>query len=225
MTASWRDELRVLDRVGPTRDLWADALTRAGSRGHSPPPSRRRLIVALAIAGLVAAAAAGFGISLLVRSPGRSQSVGPGRLEPGVTTLGVNPFGESGKLVTLQQFVADKAAEGYDVPLPDSPLANSTNVGSVWESTTGAADVYYPSSGIQLNYGGTGVDYTGFPAEDIQMIDGVRAIVLPASSPDSVGLAEIMLPLPSGHLVTLYSNGSLSDLVSVAKTMPINGSG
>ena len=62
---SWSDELRALDRVEPTRDLWADALARAAS-----PPSRARggsrglwsgrrrtvvLVAALGVAGLAAA--------------------------------------------------------------------------------------------------------------------------------------------------------------------------
>jgi len=223
MTVDWRNELQALNSVSPSRDLWSDALARSGSRRETVRSVHTRRVIAIAVAGLLVVAAAGFGISSLVQGTSHDTS-GPGRLEPGVTTLGANPYGASGKLVTLQQFVADKAAEGYTVPLPDSPLANATNVGNVWESTIGAAVVSYPSSGIQLEYGGTGVDYSGFPADDIQMIDGVRAIAFPASSPDSVGLAEVMLPLPSGHLVTLYSDGSLSDLIGVAKTMPINGS-
>jgi hypothetical protein len=153
-----------------------------------------------------------------------NSSVGPGALRPGITTLGNdNPFGADGKLVTLQQFVADKAKEGYGVPLPNSPLANSDNVGNVWENTaTGEVIVYYPSSGIELNYGGTGLDYTGIPASDIQTINGVRAIVFPAGSPESY-FSSVSLPIPSGHLVDLLSKGPVSDLVSVAQTMTVTG--
>lgn len=54
MTVNWRDELAVLDRVGPSRDLWADALARAGSRprarGH-----RRGPLVAIAVVAALAA--------------------------------------------------------------------------------------------------------------------------------------------------------------------------
>jgi hypothetical protein len=196
-------------------------------------PSARssRLRLAVVAVGLIAAAAVGFGLSSLVQGSGRQRSGpagnqgfgpnvgGPGALRPGITTLGNdNPFGDAGKLVTLQQFVADMANRGYNVPLPDSPLANSNNVGNVWENTDGEVIVYYPSSGIELNYGGTGVDYTGVPADEIQEINGVRAIVVPKQGPDSY-FTEVMLPLPSGHLVTLLSNGPVSDLVSVAKTM------
>ena len=155
---------------------------------------------------------------------GPQGTVGPGALRPGITTLGNdNPFGADGKLVTIQQFVADKAKEGYSVPLPHSPLANSDNVGNVWENTaTGEVVVYYPSSGIEMNYGGTGLDYTGTPANDIQTINGVRAIVLPAGSPDSY-FSSVSLPIPSGHLVDLLSKGPVSDLVSVARTMTVTG--
>ncbi len=175
----------------------------------------------MAVAGLLAAAATGFGISELAQGSGRSGSVGPGRVEPGITSLGdSNPFGADGKLVTMQQLRADL---GYALPFPDSPLANSGNVGNIWENTaTREAIVYYPSSGIELNYGGTGVDYTGFPAAQIQAIDGRRAIVEPAGS-QGFPFATVMLPIPGGHLVELLSNGPLSDLVSVAKTLPIDG--
>jgi hypothetical protein len=188
-------------------------------------PARPMVMVAI---GLIAAAALGFGVSTLVQGsshqPSEPAPVRPGALQPGITTLGNdNPFGADGKLVTLQQFVADNVNQGYSVPLPDSPLANSDNVGNVWEATTGEVIVYYPSSGIELNYGGTGVDYTGVPADQIQTINGVRAIVEPAGT-EGFPFATVMLPLPSGHLVSLYSKGPVSDLVSVAKTMPINGS-
>lgn len=152
---------------------------------------------------------------------GRPGGVGMGRLGVDTTPLSNdNLFGADGKLVTLQQFVADKAKEGYSVPLPNSPLANSDNVGNVWENTaTGEVTIYYPSSGILLAYGGTGVVYTGIPADDIQTINGVRALVFPARSPDSY-FASVLLPIPDGHLVALLSNnGPVSDLVSVAKTM------
>jgi hypothetical protein len=228
MTTDWREELRVLDSVAPTRDLWADALARAGSPHRTSPSSRRRLMVAMAIVGLLAAAATGFGISVLVQGSGGRPRSGPQGVSPFITTLGVDPFGEgeTSKLVTLQQFVADKAADGYDVPLPNSPLANSTNVGSVWESSTGGAVVWYPSSGIEVTYGGTGVDYTGVPTDEIQTINGIRAIVRPPGKSDSYSsdLAEVMLPLPSGHLVMLLSKGPVSELVSVAKTMQMDNS-
>jgi len=123
--------------------------------------------------------------------------------------------------VTLEQFIADKARIGYEVPFPASPLANAENVGSIWENTfTGGAVAYFPSSGIELLYGGTGVDYTGGPESEIQMINGVRAIVRVGRS--APNFAEVLLPIPEGHLVTLLSYGPISDLVSVAETMSVN---
>jgi hypothetical protein len=222
MTLDWSDELGVLDEVAPSRDLWLEALERVG-KTQSISGSRRRSV--LLVVGVLAAAATGFGVSALLQGAGSTPSPtagsAPGGLRPIITTLGVNPFGDGGKVLTLQEFVALEADRGYDVPLPDSPLANSANVGDIWEQTaTGEVVVYFPSSGIELNYGGTGVDYTGVPADDIQTINGVRAIVWPPGSAGS-RYAAVLLPIPSGHLVTLMSNGPLSDLVNVAKTIPL----
>jgi hypothetical protein len=120
---------------------------------------------------LIAAAAVGFGVSTLFQGSGRpgagpSTALGPAGIHIDTTPLSnANPFGDQGKLVTLQQFVTDMASRGYNVPLPNSPLANSDNVGNVWENTaTGAVTIYYPSSGIQLDYGGTGSRLLGRPA-------------------------------------------------------------
>ena len=206
---------RIYAQATRPRRIWLRA------SGHSP--ARAALVVAV---GLIAVAAMGFGVSTLVQGSGHPRSgtaavaPGPGALRPGITTLGNdNPFGADGKLVSLQQLVAEKAKEGYTLPVPDSPLANSDNVGNVWENTaTGEVIIYYPSSGIELNYGGTGLDYSGIPANDIQTINGIRAIVFPAGSPESY-FSSVALPIPSGHALTLLSKGPVSDLVSVAKTM------
>lgn len=206
-----------------------------------PAIPRLRLRFALPVAAAVCAVAVfalvftgAFGRSGTHRSGGAvwrfhfgaqngAPAVGLGRLEVGSTTLGVNPFGDQGQVLSLQQFIADMASKGYDAPLPDSPLANSSNVGSIWENTaTGEVVVYYPSSGIELWYGRGGLTYTGIPASDIQTINGIRAIVFPAGSPDSY-FAAVSLPIPSGHLVDLLSEGPVSDLVSVAQTMPVTG--
>ena len=147
----------------------------------------------------------------------------PGVIGPGITTLGVNPWADDcSKLVTLEQFVADKAKLGYDVPLPDSPLANRDNIGSIWENTfTGGAAIYFPSSGIELVYGGIGIDFTGALESEIQTIGGVRAIAVRAGRHRKE--AEVMLPIPAGHLVTIIGDRPLSDLVGVAETM-VSGS-
>lgn len=201
----------------------ADAVRATQGTGTRSLARRKLLLVAAAVAAC-AAAAVGFGVSTLFQDSSHSGSGGPvplrpGDVRPGITSLGNdNPFGAEGKLVTLRQFVADMAKRGYNVPLPDSPLANSNNVGNVWEATSGAAIAYYPSSGVELTYGGTGVDYSGVPADEIQEINGVRAVVVAART-EGYTFATVMLPLPSGHLVTLLSNGPVSDLVSVAKTL------
>lgn len=70
MNESWSNELRALDRVGPSRDLWAEALARAGSPRpgpHTVPGRfhalawvrswRRRTAVAVSVAVLAAAGA------------------------------------------------------------------------------------------------------------------------------------------------------------------------
>lgn len=189
-------------------------------RATNSPPRMMTTRQLAAAAVMLACAAAAFGISTLVQGGGRSGPTVPGGVEPGITTLGVNPFGAQGKLITLRQFVADMADRGYDVPLPDSPLANSQNVGSIWEAPSGEVVVYYPSSGIELNYGGSGVDYRGIPRDQIKTIDGVRALVFPPNGPYI--FAAVLLPIPSGHLVALLGPGPVSDLVNVARTMPIN---
>ncbi len=68
MSMNWSDELRSLDRVGPSRDLWADVL----ARGAAPRARRvrlRRALVAVAAVVLVGAATA-FAYRLLSPSPG-----------------------------------------------------------------------------------------------------------------------------------------------------------
>lgn len=104
MNANWSDELRVLDRVAPSRDLWAEALVRAASprparRGLSRLgwmwASRRRTVVlaatALGVVGLAAAGVVAFGS-------------GSARAAYAVTT---NPDGTI--TITLRQFSARPA--------------------------------------------------------------------------------------------------------------------
>lgn len=73
MNSSWSDELRALDRVAPSRDLWADALNRAASsrphasrraRGLNWTRSQRQRTVVLA-AGLAIAGLAATGLIVL----------------------------------------------------------------------------------------------------------------------------------------------------------------
>ncbi|HEY2354014.1 MAG TPA: hypothetical protein VGH79_03835 [Gaiellaceae bacterium] len=68
MSTNWSEELRPLDAVGPTRDLWEDALVRAGSAAPSRA-WRRRTVVALAVLAFAGIASA-FAYRLLSPSPG-----------------------------------------------------------------------------------------------------------------------------------------------------------
>jgi hypothetical protein len=70
MSTNWPDELRTLDRVGPSRDLWTDALAR--SEAFSPRHVRpRRTVVAIAVAALaLVGAASAFAYHELSPSPG-----------------------------------------------------------------------------------------------------------------------------------------------------------
>jgi hypothetical protein len=207
--------MNLLAEANPVR---VESLAPMGypARGGRP---RTRLILVAATAVLVAGVAAAISVFVFSdASTKRGGSPNPAAVRPAQLTLGVNPFGASGKVVTLQQLVADKASDGWNVPLPDSPLANSNNVGSVWENTfTGGSAVYYPSSGIELWYGGTGIDTTGLPTNAVQTIDGVEVLVFPAGVVDKY--AEVSAPLPGNHAVTLYSLGPISDLITVAQSI------
>ncbi len=84
MSVNWSDELKVLSRVGPSRDLWPDVLARADSRRRAPlatgrsvamfawtRSSRRRTVVAVSVAALtLVGAASAFAYHFLGPSPG-----------------------------------------------------------------------------------------------------------------------------------------------------------
>lgn len=84
MNVNWSDELQALDRVGPSRDLWADALARAEQTRRHPRPAdglitaltgvrswRRRTAVAVSVAALAfIGAASALAYGLLGPSPG-----------------------------------------------------------------------------------------------------------------------------------------------------------
>lgn len=181
----------------------------------------RPAFFAVALAMLAGAA---FGIDHVLqngRSPASTQLGEPGAIHDS-SVIGVNPFGAAGETITLDQLVA---AKPYPLAIPDSPLANSGNVGTVWLNTeTGAAAAYWPSSGVEVMWGGIGVDYSGFPEQDIKTINGVKVILEPAGeflSPHSV----LLFPEPNGHLVALATDGSMADLIAVAQTLPVYRAG
>lgn len=85
MNVSWSDELEVLDRVGPSRDLWADARARAASprpkvgrgfRGLSRMRSWRRRSIVLAGVAVVAAVSAASAVAYHYLGPSPGFSAG-----------------------------------------------------------------------------------------------------------------------------------------------------
>jgi hypothetical protein len=211
MSETFEDQIRiglrlVADEVRPP----------ASGIGRRSPPNRLVGVAALVMA--VAAAGVWAGLSLTGSAHSRS---GPEAVRFGPDVLGLNRFGTDGASVSLSQLRADIS---YAFPLPDSPLANSGNLGDIWEDTaTHAFTIYYPSSGIELVYGGTGVDFTGFPASEIQSIGGIKSLVIRAGTFGAEDkYTEVSVPLPGGHLVTVAGAGSVADLTSVAASIVAN---
>jgi hypothetical protein len=210
MSETFEDQIRiglrlVADEVRPP----------AGGIGRRSPANRLVGVAALAMA--VVAAGVWAGLSLTGSAHPRSGPVAP---QVGWSVLGVNPYGADGATVTLSQLRAD-IPDAF--PLPDSPLANSENMGDIWEDTaTHAFAIYYPSSGIELFHGGTGVDFTGFPASNILSIGGIKSLVIPAGTLGDNKFTQISVPLPGGHLVTVVGAGSVADLTSVAASIVAN---
>jgi hypothetical protein len=223
------------DAIQLLRDHWsevpqADDDTVHGAYAYAigSTSDRRKLIPTLSftrprlgafvLVGVAVFVGAGFGVRALVHTPQpptASTQQGPAGPHAPQVDFGADPFGQAGKTTTFDQL---KAAKSYPIAIPDSPLANSTNVGSVWLNTlTGGAAAYWPSSGIQIIWGGTGVDYSG--AEDIQSINGVKAILQPPTG--GYQTSFLLFPEPNGHLVELATNGSIDDLIGVAQTLPV----
>ncbi|MDX6480492.1 MAG: hypothetical protein QOG85_1002 [Gaiellaceae bacterium] len=191
--------------------------------------TRRRPVLAVLVS--VALLGAGFGVTALLRTsqrqvsqvPTKSTQSQPGAAGPSFLEVGPDPFGPASEAVTLDQL---EAAMSHPIAIPDSPLANRGNVGDVWLNTeTGAAVAYWPSSGIEIVWGGIGVDYSGVPAENIRTINGVRAILQPASEFGAdFPTSFLLFPEPDGHGVSLATNGSIDDLIAVAETLPVYSS-
>lgn len=190
---------------------------------------RRPRVGLVALVAVLAAIGVGFGLNQTLggsahhklvtgRTPGGSHSHGLGAVS-GYDFAGSNPFGDQGTSVTISQLAADAPA----VPLPNSPLANSQSVGSVWETQTGSAAVFYPSSHIELMVvRRTGpLDTTGLPSNAVQTIGGYTAIVasgIPDATPPVN--AQILVALPANKTLEL-TGPSLDDLLSVARTLPL----
>jgi hypothetical protein len=212
MNETIEDQIRLGLRL-----LADDVQPPAGAIGRRFPTNRRvGVAAALAIAVLIA----GVWATLTFTGNGHSRS-GPGAVKFGPDTLGVNPYGTDGAMVSLDQLTADIS---YAFPLPDSPLANSGNLGAIWEDTASHAfAIYYPSSGIQLSYGGTGVDFTGVPESWIVSIGGIKSLVIPAGTFGTEDkYTQVSVPLPGSHLVTVAGAGSVADETSVAASIVSN---
>jgi hypothetical protein len=90
MNMNWSDELRVLERVAPSRDLWADALARAtsprprsgrGFRGLNWTRSWRRRSVVLVGVGFLAAVGAASAVAYHYLGPSPGFSAGLSSLD------------------------------------------------------------------------------------------------------------------------------------------------
>ncbi|MDX6480501.1 MAG: hypothetical protein QOG85_1011 [Gaiellaceae bacterium] len=133
---------------------------------------------------------------------------------------GANPYGSDGKSVTLSEASADVPG----IPLPNSPLANASNVGTVWENSTGSIAAYYPSSGIEWMVLRGSIDMSPGPPAP-QIINGFPALVLP-------GVADTKTPRPSVVEIDLGNNRmaelvgftAVENLVDVAHSLPVKAS-
>ena len=223
-------EKRLRDiAVAPEDSDWADVLRRVGGARRVP---RRRLVLALAACVAVAVPALVLGL----RAGAGSQGPAPQRLGglEGRVPDGSNLWGQYGRQISIDEL----RAEAPYIPLPDSPLANDANVGTVWvwDHTSDprvavdhvAAVVYYPASGIELLWTGSGLDYTGLRPGQEQTIDGVRAIVLagdqtvgPTGATGYKFPAVSVLNLPVGPDHVLQMDGTVpgSELIEVAHTL------
>jgi len=224
--------------AGPDESAdWEDVLSRARGRSSARRLARRRLVPALAVLVVVAAALVGSFV-LLGRSASPTGPTGTslgGPSGPSVTSPdGSNPWGQHGRQITIGEL----RSEAPYLPLPSSDLANDGNVGTVWvwDHTSDptvpehhvAAAVYYASSGIELSWTGGGLDYTGLES---RTIDGVRAMLIPGdwspkgptgatgSTSRAPALSILRLPVGSHEVLTLEGIVPESELIDVAKTL------
>ncbi|HZS30243.1 MAG TPA: hypothetical protein VFA37_03190 [Gaiellaceae bacterium] len=70
MSTNWPEELRSLDGVAPSRDLWADAVARATAPRPRPARSRRSVVAVAVVALALIGAASAFAYHELSPSPG-----------------------------------------------------------------------------------------------------------------------------------------------------------
>lgn len=218
--------------LGPDEADWNDVVRRAQSSRHKAGDGRwtKRGRLSLAIATGIALAL-GTAVASFELSSSSSQKAGGGARGDAArlwTNFGGNAFGSDGQQISYGELVAQDPS----IPLPDSPLANSQNVGAIWvvpekvlrdeglPQATGsglAAAVYYPSSGIELLWIPGPLPYAS--PDLTQTLDGVQALVLPRVGETNV--AQVSLRV-GGHRLTLEGftpTVTASDLVSVAQTL------
>jgi hypothetical protein len=215
---------------------WEEVLRRAGERSVVRPFSPRRL--AFALAAVVVLVGGSLAAAFLVDRPGPAPTgpLGAGGLGGARVRIpdGSNLWGQYGRQISID----DLRAEAPYVPLPNSPLANDDNVGTVWvwdhtsdpQTPVGhvAVVVYYPGSGIELLWTRGSPEYGGFPS---RMIDGVRASLLPGNwhaagptgaagtTPGPQELSTLRLPVGSDETLTLDGVVPESELIDVAETL------
>jgi hypothetical protein len=177
MNTSWSDELRALDQVGPSRDLWAEALARAESRHPRglTRPGRfhalawvrswpRRTAVAVSVAVL---AAAGAGSALAYHYFGPSPGFTAGL--SGLNSLPTVPWPSSiptdglDGLASATGLTANQAEQRMRLVQSGLSLGNTSGLDLyAFPGEDGSACIFLaPSGGICLP-----TDATSNPAQD-----------------------------------------------------------
>lgn len=228
-------ERRLRNLAATPDDLdWEDVVRRAGHARARPAAwrfSRWRLVLAFAVCVAAAVPAAVFGGLFSSSNPSPTTGPNVADMTGPWKDFGGNPFGGGAQQITYGEL----RAEAPYIPLPNSPLANAGNAGTVWTITAqvlreqnfpapgnglAGAGVYYPSSGIELVWFFGPRDYLGNSTpEQIQTIDGVKALVLARVGTSDV--AKVVLPVGDDRLTLegLTPGVTADELVKVAQTL------
>ena len=225
---------------------WEDVLKRSAGRLRVRP-SRRKLTLAFATVVVVAASVTGVLVTRGTRPgvtgcssaltwscPAPSGPTGPGGATAPVGPLGVLDVTQMWGDYARQITIGELRAEAPWIPLPNSGVANDSNVElvRVWDHTSDprqpvghvAAAISY-RSGVVLVWTGTGLDAMSFPPPTMQTISGVRAVVRtfgvgPTGAEGShPQLTELLLPCGPNATLTLAGTMPQSDIVDVAQTL------
>jgi hypothetical protein len=219
-----------------------DVLRRAGGQ----LPSRRRLVLALAV-GVVVALLAGISAWLATRASARpggptgaaapTGAVGAtgangttgavgGTGDEGATggdgpTGGVGPTCPSCAKVKVdygERITFDELrAQAPYIPLPKSDLANDGNVVRIWDTDGEGYTVRYPGS-IRLYWmPAANVGCSVYPKPELRTIDGVMTIV--DKGVEIPGVQSLCLPVGVQGFVVLSGHVPVSTLVEIAGTL------